>query len=84
SVFHGERKPAANTDRKGNTGKTGWPVPGAPAALSPERLMRWRQPAAGVELGRCHQTLAGRPETLRGSAETGGCAATVWRSGADD
>ncbi len=42
----------------------------------------WRQPAAGVDVR--HQTLAGRPETRRGSAEPGGCAAAAWQSGADD
>ncbi|BCU50916.1 hypothetical protein CIAM_44370 (plasmid) [Citrobacter amalonaticus] len=29
-----------------------------------------------------HQTLAVWPETRRGSAETGGCCAAAWRSGA--
>ncbi|PQV65629.1 hypothetical protein CDT97_21450 [Cronobacter sakazakii] len=42
----------------------------------------WRQPAAGVDVR--HQTLAGRPETRRGSAEPGGCAAAARQSGADD
>ncbi len=37
-------------------------------------------PAAGVDLR--HQTLAVRPETRRGSAETGGRVRPPWRSGA--
>lgn len=35
--------------------------------------------AAALDLS--HQTLA-KPETRRGSAETGGCEAAAWRSGA--